>query len=94
MTMEKKAKVIRHLKNDMKMFKKEHKEDKKLVREIKKEAPSYKRKVKKEKEKIKKVMGEWESGDLHSGSSTGPIVKSRKQAVAIALSEAKRRKKK
>jgi len=37
--------------------------------------------------KIPKVMSEYKSGELHSGSKTGPVVKSRKQAVAIALSE-------
>lgn len=39
--------------------------------------------------KIPKVMSEFKSGELHSGSKTGPVVKSRKQAVAIALSEAR-----
>jgi hypothetical protein len=38
--------------------------------------------------KIHKVMKEFQSGSLHSGSSTGPKVKSRKQAIAIAMSEA------
>ena len=38
--------------------------------------------------KIGKVMHEYKTGALHSGSKTGPMVKSRKQAVAIALSEA------
>lgn len=38
--------------------------------------------------KIKKVMGEFKRGTLHSGSKKGPKVKSRKQAVAIAMSEA------
>ena len=33
------------------------------------------------------VMGKWKSGDLHSGSKSGPGVKSQKQAVAIMLSE-------
>jgi hypothetical protein len=33
------------------------------------------------------VMREWKTGQLHSGSSTGPVVKNQKQAVAIALSE-------
>lgn len=37
--------------------------------------------------KVKKVMGEYKRGTLHSGSKKGPKVKSRKQAVAIALSE-------
>jgi hypothetical protein len=33
------------------------------------------------------VMHEFKHGELHSGSSTGPVVKNRKQAIAIALSE-------
>lgn len=33
------------------------------------------------------VMHEFKHGDLHSGSKSGPKVKSRKQAVAIMLSE-------
>lgn len=37
--------------------------------------------------KIGKVMGEYKEGSLHSGKG-GPVVKSRKQAVAIAMSEA------
>ena len=32
-------------------------------------------------------MGEYKSGTLHSGSKSGPKVTSRKQAVAIYLSE-------
>lgn len=44
--------------------------------------------------KIAKVMGEFKRGELNSGSKTGPVVKSRKQAVAIALSEARRKPKK
>jgi hypothetical protein len=38
-------------------------------------------------EKIGKVMGEYKDKDLHSGKG-GKVVKSRKQAVAIALSQA------
>lgn len=38
--------------------------------------------------KVKKVMGEFKEGTLHSGKK-GPVVKSPKQAIAIALSEAK-----
>ncbi len=37
--------------------------------------------------KIEKVMNEFKSGKLHSGSKKGPEVKSRKQAVAIGMSE-------
>ena len=33
------------------------------------------------------VMHKWKSGKLHSGSKSGPKVKSQKQAVAIMLSE-------
>jgi hypothetical protein len=40
--------------------------------------------------KIAKVMGEFASGKLHSGSKKGPEVKNPKQAVAIAMSEARK----
>jgi hypothetical protein len=46
------------------------------------------------KAKIAKVMREFKAGTLNSGSSKGPIVKGKKQAVAIALSQAKMAKKK
>lgn len=38
--------------------------------------------------KVGKVMHEFKAGSLHSGSKSGPKVTSRKQAVAIAMSEA------
>ena len=38
-------------------------------------------------DKVGKVMKEYKEGTLHSGKG-GPVVKSKKQAVAIALSEA------
>lgn len=41
-----------------------------------------------------KVMREFKEGKLHSGSKTGPKVKSRKQAIAIAMSEAGKSRKK
>ena len=44
--------------------------------------------------KIEKVMGEFKKGELNSGSKEGPEVTSRKQAVAIALSQAGLSKKK
>lgn len=37
--------------------------------------------------KVAKVMREFKKGKLHSGSKKGPKVTSRKQAVAIAMSE-------
>jgi hypothetical protein len=37
--------------------------------------------------KVAKVMREYKAGGLHSGKG-GPVVKSQKQAVAIAMSEA------
>lgn len=41
--------------------------------------------------KVAKVMHEFKAGTLNSGSKKGPKVKSRKQAIAIALSEAERK---
>lgn len=43
--------------------------------------------------KVGRVMGEFKDKKLHSGKG-GPVVKNRKQAVAIALSEASKLKKK
>lgn len=43
--------------------------------------------TKKQQAKIGKVMHEYKAGGLHSGKG-GPIVKSKKQAVAIAMSQA------
>lgn len=37
--------------------------------------------------KVEKVMHEFKHGQLHSGSKKGPVVRNRKQAIAIALSE-------
>jgi hypothetical protein len=41
------------------------------------------------KKKVEKVMKEFKAGTLNSGSSRGPVVTNRRQAVAIALSQAK-----
>lgn len=43
--------------------------------------------------KVGKVMHEFGEGKLHSGSKEGPVVRNPKQAVAIALSEARAAKK-
>nr|DAF60672.1 MAG TPA: hypothetical protein [Podoviridae sp. ctwJH20] len=43
--------------------------------------------------KVSKVMREYKAGTLHSGKG-GPVVKSQQQAVAIAMSEAKKAAKK
>lgn len=98
--------VKKHLKGDIKTFKKEAKEDRELIKKLdKKPKKEYKKdhhkdkhkkqdpkkhEPKKKAAKIEKVMHEWKEGELHSGSKRGPVVKNQKQAVAIALSEAKR----
>ena len=40
--------------------------------------------------KVHKVMAEYKHGTLHSGSKHGPRVSSRKQAIAIAMSEGRK----
>ncbi len=44
---------------------------------------------KKAAEKVEKTMHEYKHGQLHSGSK-GPRVKSRRQAIAIGLSKARK----
>jgi hypothetical protein len=41
-------------------------------------------------QKVKTVMHEFKTGTLHSGSKRGPKVTNPKQAVAIALSQARK----
>ncbi len=57
-----------------------------MERRIYSEGTIVKKKTKAQK-KISKVMREYKAGTLHSGKG-GPVVKSKKQAVAIALSQA------
>lgn len=64
----------------------------KLPKVIKKAAKKHVSKSPKAKNKIEKVMHEFKEGALPMGKS-GKKVKSRKQAIAIALSEARRAKK-
>ena len=42
---------------------------------------------------VKTEMHKWKAGKLHSGSKTGPVVRSQKQAIAISLSESGQSKK-
>ena len=48
----------------------------------------------KKKTKTAKVMHEFKAGTLRSGSTKGPKVTNRKQAIAIALSEGRKASKK
>lgn len=55
--------------------------------------------MKKNPKKVEKVMKEYKEGTLHSGKDPkgpkkAPVVKSKKQAIAIAMSEAGMAKKK
>jgi len=52
---------------------------------------AIKKALPKGKGKVEKVMKEYSEGKLHSGSKKGPVVKSKKQAVAIALSEQRKK---
>lgn len=47
-------------------------------------------KVMRRRDKVERVMHEFKDHELHSGSKKGPIVRNPKQAIAIALSEARR----
>jgi len=65
---------------------------KKVAKKVKKESSKYKNKYsKKAEKKIHKVVKEFDKGELHSGSKTGPVVKKPKQAIAIGISEARRK---
>jgi hypothetical protein len=44
------------------------------------------------KTKIGKAMHKFKEGELHTGSKKGPVVKGRKQAIAIAMNESRRKK--
>lgn len=68
------------------MKKKVFKKDKALF----KKAKNIKKSNVKKENKVEKVMHEFKEGALHSGSKKGPEVKNKKQAIAIALSEARK----
>jgi hypothetical protein len=46
---------------------------------------------KKAQEKISRVMHEYKEGKLHSGSKKGKIVENPRQAIAIGISEARKK---
>lgn len=77
----------------MKSIKDAHKDAKKRESKAgKKAAKVLKKDIKlgKKEGKVEKVMHEYKTGKLHSGSKKGPKVTSKKQAIAIALSEGRK----
>lgn len=72
----------------MKADEKVHEKIEKLQRKPKKKDPKYSKKAE---GKIHKVMKEFSEGRLHARSKKGPIVTNPKMAIAIGISEAKRR---
>jgi hypothetical protein len=76
---------LKHLLGDKAMFEREAKQDGKLIKKI-----SKKKIVKK---KISKVMREFKEDKLHMGSKSGKLVKNPKQAIAIAISVSKKKRK-
>jgi len=70
---------------------KEHKEHEKHEKMPKAKAHAKKKKPSKGKKKVSKVMHEFKEGKLHSGSKNGPEVTNPKQAIAIGLSEARKK---
>jgi hypothetical protein len=57
---------------------------------MKKSMKAAPKRVSKAKKKVGVVMKEFKHGKLHSGSKKGPVVGSKKQAIAIGLSEARK----
>ena len=74
----------------------EHKKHEKKKHHKKKEHEKHEKKHEPKKKhakkggKVEKVMHEFKEHKLHSGSKKGPMVSNRRQAVAIALSEARK----
>ena len=71
-----------------KKMKKAHKKEEKKKEPKKKHVAS---KYENKKGKVEKVMEEYKEGKLHSGSKKGPKVTNPKQAIAIGLSEARKK---
>ncbi len=61
-----------------------------MAKEVKRDEKMAKVTDSKGKAKVKKVMKEFKSDALHSGSKKGPLVHNPKQAIAIALSEGRK----
>lgn len=80
--MKKKKKAMVSKKKSMAKKKKDYKRGgKKMSQEVREGKMS---------DKIGKVMDEFKNKKLHSGSKKGPLVKNKKQAMAISLSEARK----
>lgn len=91
--MAKNSKLKKLQKADAKVHKAKHKLHEKEEKLSEKEERLHKAAEKAErkpKSKVAKVMEEFSEGKLHSGSKKGPKVTSRKQAIAIGLSEARK----
>lgn len=85
-------KLIKALKHEKKESAKHEKAEHKKKKHVKKRAMKKKH-AKPGHKKFEKVMKEFKSGKLHSGSKKGPKVKSKSQALAIAYSEDRRKNK-
>jgi hypothetical protein len=84
--------MIKHLKDDKAMFEREAKEDSKMIKKLSKLSKKKTNGKSKRKMKIAKVMDEFKKGELNSGKG-GPVVKKPKQAIAIAISVSKKKRK-
>jgi hypothetical protein len=88
----KKKKVVNHLKDDIKTFNHEAEEDKELIHDLNKKPKKVKTKKKRLKKFVEKRMNQFKLGDMHSRvKRKGPVVTNPKQAIAIALSEARKK---
>ncbi len=87
--------ITKGIQMEHKEHKKHEKHEKKHVKKMPKaKVHPKKKKPAKSKAKVEKVMHEFKEGKLHSGSKNGPEVSNPKQAIAIALSEARKSKRK
>lgn len=85
------AKEDMHEKENKHKYKPEKMKKEKSNKDKEHKKDSYKDKFRR---KVKTGMEEFKEGKLHSGSKTGPVVTNPKQAIAISLSQAKRKVKK